>query len=216
MQTSLLLDASQFDQNQKLDFGFKKTAVVSGVTALILVEIPIVYSYGSYALTFTKGISLDLTLISSAMSALSAAKEFGKAALAVRDFNQVADIVAKLNEQLLHLQDALLRHQGDLLRLQQEQFEAESKLRYMEKRLAEQGRYQLVEITSGKFAYQSIVVTEKDEVLIPDRREPLHYVCQGCFDKGIKTVLQKTETSWGAFYWVCNSCKAELMTGEYR
>jgi hypothetical protein len=154
---------------------------------------------------------MDFSLVSTAVSALTSAKELGKAAMAVRDFNQVADIVAKLNEQLLHAQEALFRHNGELFRLQQEHAEAVAKLGKMESALAERGRYTLAVIGNGQFAYQSKVMPDIGEESSPGHAEPQHYVCQACFDRGVKTVLQKSLTSWGAEYWLCGSCKAELL-----
>lgn len=156
---------------------------------------------------------MDLAVISAAIGAISVAKELGKAALGVRDFNEMAPVIAQLNDQLLKAQDALFRHNAELLALQQEQFETAKKLREMEETLAQRGRYSLVEVSRGQFAYRVNVAVETSEVGNPGRAEPLHYVCQPCFDKGIKAVLQR-ENFYGAIYLDCPICETKVSVGE--
>jgi hypothetical protein len=160
-----------------------------------------------------KGISMDLSIITAAVSALSAAKELGKAALGVRDFNEVAPVIAQLNDQLLKAQDALFRHNAELLSLQQEQFETAKKLREMEEALTQRGRYSLVELSRGHFAYRVNIAPVNSDVGNPVSAEPLHHVCQPCFDKGVKAVLQR-HSFYGAISLDCPICGKGVSTGE--
>lgn len=134
---------------------------------------------------------MDFSLIGAASTAISSAREFGKAALAVRDFNQMADIVSKLNDQILKAQDALFTHNAQLLTLQNEHIQTAQKLREMEEALAERGRYTLFELSPGVFAYRMNVLPVASEMSDPLPAEPVHYVCQPCFDKRVKAVLQR-------------------------
>jgi hypothetical protein len=43
--------------------------------------------------------------------------------------------------------------------------------------------------------------------------EPHHYVCQPCFEKGIKSVLQKYEF-YGAVSMECTVCKERFYVGK--
>jgi hypothetical protein len=156
---------------------------------------------------------MDFSLMSTAVSSLSAAKELGKAMVGVRDFNTIAGTVAQMNEQLLKAQDALFAHNTSLNELQQKYFETTEKLRTMERIMAERGRYALFEITKGSFVYRSkpaeIIANDGNAVLA----EPLHYVCQRCFDSGTKVVLQR-KVFYGAVELCCSNCKIDLQTGE--
>ncbi|QRX82229.1 hypothetical protein [Glaciimonas sp. PAMC28666] len=156
---------------------------------------------------------MDFTLIGVAASAMSAAKEFGKAALNVRDFAEMAPVIAGLNEQLLKAQDALFIHNTHLLALQQKEFETAKKLREMEETIAQRGRYSLVEITTGIFTYGMNISPVSSDVSHPIGAEPMHYLCQSCFDKGIKSVLQR-DSLYGSVYLDCVCCQKKLYNGE--
>lgn len=152
---------------------------------------------------------MDLSAISAAVSAITVSKELAKAALGVRDFNEMAAVVAKLNEQLLKAQEGLFGHQAQLLALQQEHFETTEKLRKAEKALAERGRYALIELSPGNFAYSANITPVDSEVGNPVSTEPPHNVCQPCFDKGSKAVLRRT-VFYGTEVWTCPVCRIEL------
>lgn len=66
---------------------------------------------------------------------------------------------------------------------------ARERIRELEAKEREGQRYQLVEMVpdTGAFAYRLRPAAELDE----RRDEPVHFLCQPCFDSGIKTVLQR-------------------------
>jgi hypothetical protein len=152
---------------------------------------------------------MDLSMISAAASAITVSKELAKAALGVRDFNEMAPVVAKLNEQLLKAQESLFGHQAQLLTLQQEHFETTEKLRKVEKALAERGRYTLIELSPGNLVYTANVTPVDGDAINPARAEPPHHVCQPCFDKGTKAVLRRS-VFYGAEDWTCPVCNTEV------
>lgn len=156
---------------------------------------------------------MDFGLISSAVSSLVAAKDIGAAMIGVRDGNLVAGTIAQMNEQILKAQEALLTHSLQMSELQQRHFETLEKLRAMEKLVSDRGSYSLAEIQPGSFAYRSNATERLSHDGNPVLSEPLHYVCQPCFDKNIKVVLQKT-WFYGSAKLVCGECKAELYSGE--
>lgn len=133
---------------------------------------------------------MDISFISAAVTAMTAAKELGKAALNVRNFNEIAPVITNLNDQLLKAQEALFIHNSQLLNLQQEQFETTKKLRELEEALAERGRYSLFEMADRVFVYRVNIPPVSGNVSDPISSNPMHYICQSCFDKGIKSVLQ--------------------------
>ena len=157
---------------------------------------------------------MDISMITGAINSINLARDIGKTFLAVRDFNEMASIVAKLNDELLKAQDSLFRHNAELLSIQQEQFETTKKLREAEESLAERGRYTLVEVSDRMFAYMVNITPAGSHVSNPVPPQVLHYLCQPCFDKGHKGVL-KMHTYFGAATSImeCPICKERLIFG---
>ncbi len=151
---------------------------------------------------------MDISLIAAASSAISAARDVGKAAVGLRDFNQLAGVIAQMNEQILKAQDSLFAHNAQLLALQNEVFEAREELRKARESLAERGKYALFELSPGVFVYRSRadLAPHLSGASNPGCAEPQHYVCQGCFDKGERIVLVRLETAAG-FSHQCPQCK---------
>lgn len=147
---------------------------------------------------------MDLSLIGAAAGAISAAKDIGKAALGIRDANLIAGEMAKLNDQLLAAQDALFRHNAQLLDLQQQHFDATMELQKLRERAAERARYVLGAVSAGAFAYR-YQATDPDEAAAA----PPHWLCQPCFDNGRKVVLSKIEVHRLPI-WQCTVCKVGL------
>jgi hypothetical protein len=153
---------------------------------------------------------MDFSMMSAAASAITVSKELAKAAIGIRDFNEMASVIAKLNEQLLKAQEGLFAHQAQLLVIQQQHADANEKVRKLEKALAERGRYSLVEVTAGYFAYRSKTAPMGDNVGEPISSEPIHHVCQRCFDSGVKCVLQRVPYAYGGAYLTCGNCHLEI------
>jgi hypothetical protein len=145
---------------------------------------------------------MDASFVGAAFASLSAAKEIGKAAIGIRDFNQMAATVSQLNEQILKAQDALFSHQTQLINLQDELLQAKEKLRIAEKVIEERGRYELFQLSQGVFVYRAKVGEEG----LAAGAEPIHYLCQPCFDGGKKSVLVRHDTATG-FAHHCSLCK---------
>jgi hypothetical protein len=156
---------------------------------------------------------MDFSLIKAAVTSIGAAKELGQAMVGVRDFNMVAGTVAQINEQLLKAQDALFTHNANLSELQQENFELREQLRAIKELVAQRGRYSLFEITKGSFVYRAYATQRVGHDGNPVPAEPEHYICQACFDGGIKVVLQRS-TFYGSVKLCCSRCKAEYAAGE--
>lgn len=133
---------------------------------------------------------MDFSLISAAVNSLRLAKDIGSAAVELRDFNQMAGEFAKMNGELLKAQDALFAHNASLLELHGKYADACDELRKMKDALNERGRYALFEIGAGKFAYRLKVGGAGEAVAVPGADEPMHYLCQPCFDAGRKMVLR--------------------------
>ncbi len=126
---------------------------------------------------------MDFSVVTAAMSALTTAKTLGQTLVGLRDFNESAAVVAQLNGELLRAQESLFSLSGQLNELQQENFRTAQELRDLRERLTDRARYALHDIANGVFVYRSNGLTAEGD------REPVHYLCQPCFDKGTKAVL---------------------------
>jgi hypothetical protein len=172
---------------------------------------------GSYAnLSFKRGIPMDFSLLNATAASIGLAREFSKAALAVRDFNEMAAIVSKLNDQILEAQDKLFALQRELFREQQERLEADKKIVELTQALHDRDEYDLIDIGNGFRAYQRktpAVAGTEDSPRVSGSGQIL---CQPCFEgKGIKSTLQPamgigTLTQLG---YECRICKERFITG---
>ncbi len=133
---------------------------------------------------------MDFSLIGAAVNSLRIAKDIGSAAVELRDFNQMAAEFAKMNGELLKAQDALFAHNASLLDLHGKYADACDELRKMKDALDERSRYALFEIGTGQFAYRLKVAGAREAAGVPGTDEPMHFLCQPCFDAGRKMVLQ--------------------------
>lgn len=145
---------------------------------------------------------MDISLVTGAVTAIQAARKIGSAALQVRDFNKFAGTIAEINDQLLKAQESLFAHNADMLDLQQKYHEACEELRRLKAVAADREGYVLRELAPGVFAYLS-----------EGRPEPQHYLCQPCFDKGVKSVLQDRHNA-GPVYLHCTVCDAKYRTNR--
>jgi hypothetical protein len=137
---------------------------------------------------------MDLTFISTAASALSAAREFGKAAVGLRDFNELATVVAKMNEQILNAQDSLFSHQTKLFAINEEVQTLRNALAEAHQKLEQRGRYELFVLSPGVYVYRSKADGGSTQV----KSEPAHFVCQPCFDvKGERGILLRMSSAVG-------------------
>lgn len=153
---------------------------------------------------------MDITLLQAAAAAVSTAREIGKAASSVRDFNQFATTVAAINDQLLKAQESLFTHMSKLMELQDEHFKTREELRKIRETLDERARYSLFEIAPGNFAYRVNVTPEQGHTGEPLAPQQVHYLCQGCFDKGVKSILGREQSHTFGVSFGCHTCKREI------
>lgn len=162
---------------------------------------------------------MDYSLITGAAASIKTAIDIGRGALSARDTVLIAGEVARMNDQLLQAQQSLFAHNASLLELQQMHFETRDKLRIATEQLAQKGRYVLFQTGLGQFAYRIKLAPAQGGAGEPVPTQPLHYVCQKCFDDGVKVVL-RFEDSDQAPALGCPSCKtwvlADLVATEIR
>ncbi|MFC4338674.1 hypothetical protein [Cupriavidus numazuensis] len=161
---------------------------------------------------------MDLALLSGVATAIGVAKDIGKAAIGLRDANQLADVVSRMNEQLLKAQDSLFAHNAQLLQLQQQYFQATQELRVVKEAIAERSRYTLFELSPGGHVYRADARPVLSEAGDPIATEPQHYICQPCFDQvpNRKVVLQLIPERYISGrrylpYWHCSACSNKVV-----
>lgn len=150
---------------------------------------------------------IDIPLIT---ANLSAAYTVIKGLLDVRDTQKLSTVQSQLTERILHAQ----AHVADLLSVLMEKTvlcaKLEERVRELEGEKLERLRYELAEIASGgDLAYRlkpSGALTERPS-------EPPHFICQRCFDQGVKIVLQKSN-AWGTETFTCSACGTAYSGGR--
>lgn len=150
---------------------------------------------------------MDFSLITAAATSLRMAAEIGSAALSLRDFNQLAGELAKMNGELLKAQQALFAHQTTLMEIQAKYAQATKELAQANHALQQRESYALFEIGAGKFVYRSQPVQAQGNSGVAVAGEPVHYLCQPCFDSGRKQVLQLFLNAADGPVAQCPSCK---------
>lgn len=154
---------------------------------------------------------MDFSFITGTAKGIKTAIDIGRNALAVRDAVLIAGEVARMNDQLLQAQQSLFAHNAALLDLQQIHFETRDKLRIATEQLAEKGRYVLFQTGVGQFAYRVNLAPAQSGTSEPVRSEPLHYICQQCFDRVGEKVVLRFDDSDSAPALGCPSCKAWVL-----
>lgn len=156
---------------------------------------------------------MDLSLVAAASSALSIARDIGRAAVGIRDFNACAAAIAQINEHLLKAQDSLFAHNTELFTLQQEVFETREELRKAKETLAEHGKYALFEISPHVFVLRSRtdLVPHLSGPQNPPDLEPPHYVCQPCLHIRRQRSVLVRSVFYGTEVFSCPECKGEFM-----
>ena len=163
---------------------------------------------------------MALSEIGLLISTLTNAKQLAQAAMDLRDFNSQTAAITEINGQLLKAQEQLFVHQSQLLQLQEQHFEAREELRKLKEAQAERERYSLFDVGEGQFVYRVNLVPEQSGAAEPAAAEPLHYLCQPCFDGRVKSVLQTiwtgTKHTGRSEALRCSICETKRYTGQHQ
>ncbi|WP_285414630.1 hypothetical protein [Variovorax sp. efr-133-TYG-130] len=151
---------------------------------------------------------MDITLLTGLASSLKTTYDLGVAAVGIRDANKLALTVSEMNQKLLSAQHAVFGALNESMELQKRLLESEELNKQLQAKLSERGRYSLAEVCFGNFAYVS---TPNDSTPNP---EPVHYVCQACFDKGQKSVLRYLHGANNSAYLLCPSCTSQIWLAQ--
>jgi hypothetical protein len=143
-----------------------------------------------------------MSAIASARQAISELRTIATTLTDIRDFNKLPAIQAELNQRILDLQEAVLELQSQFAANSDALDAFKARLTRLEATERERKRYALYEIRPGVFVYR-----RRKEVKPP---EPDHYLCQPCFDKGVKVVLEAQKSDVGAKMQTCPVCARRI------
>lgn len=121
--------------------------------------------------------------ITAALTAARSLLQLASDALNARDDAKVRMALSELQSKLFDATSAALAMAEKASSLQSALSESEREKREVKATLEERGSYELHELEPGSFAYASKASAERPGV-------PQHYLCQPCYDKGIKAVLR--------------------------
>lgn len=120
--------------------------------------------------------------------------------------------VGVLNEKVTEIQDTLLVAQNDALHAQQVQSKQSARIRELEQTIeefedweSERARYTLVDAgqVGGVFVYLLLEEAAHED-------EPTHYICPACYQKRVKSILQRDKVQ-GTRKSLCPECGSSFL-----
>lgn len=144
---------------------------------------------------------MDISLLTAALTGIKTSYEMGVAAVGLRDANKIASAVSQINDQLLKDRENLILFSEKLMVMKEQLMHAQEENRELKAAAKERSNYALVKLASGNFVLQSKVDVNEAST------EPMHYVCQPCFDFGRKAVLQPYQIYVTSDMLRCPLCK---------
>lgn len=138
-----------------------------------------------------------------------AIKNITTALVQERDREKLAALKIELTDKILELQTKLLEVQSAVVLEGEALRRAQDRIRELESNEREKSRYELAKVGAAGdfFAYRLRAQTEPLE----RDSEPMHFLCQPCFDAGKKSVLYLR----GQLA-TCNVCKTSAVIEDYR
>jgi len=148
--------------------------------------------------------------ISAMLSLLSSAKDLGGLLIAERDAQKAAVIKAELTEKILEAQAQFAQVLGAVIEKDAAIARLAQRVSELEAAQSEKDRYELamLEPSGNAFAYRLRPAAELSE----RQAEPVHFLCQPCFDLGRKSVLTRSDF-YGRYVFKCSGCKTDFDGG---
>lgn len=147
--------------------------------------------------------------LSGALTAARSILDVAKIAVDARDDAKLKAALTELQTKLFDATSAALQVAAHASTLQEQLDSVKRELRQIKAQAEERDRYALTEVRPGAYAYMS-------KAEDGGQSEPAHYLCQPCYDKGIKTVLRHSPQTraWSAS-WDCPADKAHQIQLPY-
>lgn len=123
----------------------------------------------------------------SALAALKQTFDLIKTGVEIHDETKIKTGIGEFLDKYISLQNLSLQIQQQNLQLLEDKRLVENKYKELKEKLNERKKYSLHKVTEGVFVYRCI-----------SDNQPEHFLCQNCFDKGIKSVLRyRNDPTWG-------------------
>lgn len=151
---------------------------------------------------------MNIGEITSAITAVKLTMDMLMAGVHATTDSALAEQARELNDAIIDLQMKTLHLQGLYSAVVQEKDELEKKAMDKEEWERTKKRYTLHSLSPGVFAYRL-----KEEVADTD---PPHYICPCCYEKNLRSILQRTEVGCDGTHYGCPSCKADFIDHENR
>lgn len=149
---------------------------------------------------------MEISAITGAVTAFNAMRQIASAMIDVRDSNKLAGLQAELLKEITNAQQALIISHERSMTYLEERDALKARVVTLEKKAAERERYVLHEIRAGAFVYKLARGVSVSR--------PAHYLCQPCYDKGIKAVLERMDLHLIGPVQVCPVCDRQISLGD--
>ena len=132
------------------------------------------------------------------MSPLKAAGDMAQGLIEIRDTVKFGDAIIKLQAQIMSAYQGAATAQARETAMSEEMSRLKARVTELERWEVEKERYQLQRHEPGVFVY----------ALKPDmaKGEPAHEICQACYQRGQKSILNCGEQHYGVTKLHCPSC----------
>src|SRR6516162_64256 len=131
----------------------------------------------------------DMLAIAQGFNAVKALTDIAKTMMGLRDSAKLLEANVEFNQQLLAIQKALLDAHTEQTTLIQTVRQHEEEIARLEAWEAEKQRYELERLPPGIFIYSLKPVMASGE--------PMHSICQTCYQRGKKRILSLDEPFGG-------------------
>jgi hypothetical protein len=140
-------------------------------------------------------------------SPLKSASETVQGLVQVRDQIKLGDTVIKLQGQILAAQQGASAAQTRETEMTEEIRALKTRVAELETWEAEKQRYQLERLPPGVYVYALQPAMANGE--------PLHSICQTCYQRGKKSILHSGEPGNGIHHLTCYECEKVLTVGHF-
>lgn len=143
-------------------------------------------------------------MVGEVLASLGAFKAMLDLAKGLKDINDATT----RNAVAIELQEKILAAQAEQAALVEAVRELKAQVVGFETWETEKQRYELKALPPGVHVY----------TLKPDMAasEPAHHICQTCYQRNKKSILDQGETRSDVYHLTCNECGADLKVGQFR
>lgn len=140
-------------------------------------------------------------------SPLKTAGELVQGLIETRDTIKFGEMIAKLHAQIVAAYQGALVAQTREAACVEEIIRLKRRVAELEVWEADKQRYELAQLPPGVFVY----ALRREAAL----GEPMHHICQTCYQRGKKSILHADEPGNGIHHLSCYECGVKLQVGHW-